>query len=283
MKTLEIALQEGRTLLKENQIADSDIDAWYLLSFLFEMNRAKYLMNSSMFITDDQYHQYMELIKKRGNHIPLQHITGEQEFMGLNFKVSPKVLIPRQDTEILVEEILKVSGGKTVLDMCTGSGCIIISLAKLGDIKSGFGVDISEAALQIAMENNSRLGVNVQFLHSNLFEKVQGKFDILVSNPPYIPTSDIETLMEEVKTHEPLIALDGREDGLYFYRRILQDGINYLNTNGFIFFEIGCDQGLDVSKLLEESGFRDIRIIKDLAGLDRVVTGRYVNKEEPFT
>lgn len=283
MKTLELALLEGRKLLKEKQIADCDIDAWYLLSFLFEMNRAKYLMNSSMSITDEQYQKYMELIKKRGNHIPLQHITGEQEFMGLNFKVSHEVLIPRQDTEILVQEVLKVSGGKTVLDMCTGSGCIIISLAKLGDIKSGIGVDISEAALQVAKENNNRLGVNIRFLRSNLFEELQGKFDIIVSNPPYIPTSDIETLMEEVKTHEPVIALDGREDGLYFYRCILQEGIHYLNPNGFIFFEIGCNQGMDVSKLLKESGFQDIRIIKDLAGLDRVVTGRYENKEEPFT
>lgn len=283
MKTLENALQEGRKLLKEKQITDSDIDAWYLLSFLFEMTRADYLMHSSMLISKEQYHEYMELIKKRGNHIPLQHITGEQEFMGLSFKVSQDVLIPRQDTEILVQEAIKVSGGKTVLDMCTGSGCIIISLAKLGDIKSGIGVDISEAALKIANENNNRLEANVQFLNSNLFEQVQGKYDIIVSNPPYIPTSDIETLMEEVKDHEPVIALDGKEDGLYFYRRILQEGTNYLNPNGFFFFEIGCDQGVAVSGLLKENGFQDIRIIKDLAGLDRVVSGRYENKEEPFT
>jgi release factor glutamine methyltransferase len=203
--------------------------------------------------------------------------------MGLNFKVSNEVLIPRQDTEILVQEVLKASNGKTVLDMCTGSGCIIISLDKLGNIKSGTGVDISVSALKIANENNTRLEANVQFMQSNLFEQVQGKYDIIVSNPPYIPTSDIETLMEEVKDHEPSIALDGKEDGLYFYRRILSEVADYINPGGFIFFEIGCDQGVAVSLLLKEKGFRDIRIIKDLAGLDRVVTGRYVNQEEPFT
>lgn len=283
MKTLENALQEGRKFLKDKQIADSDIDAWYLLSFLLEMDRARYLMHSSMPISEEQYHEYMELIKKRGNHIPLQHITSEQEFMGLNFKVSQDVLIPRQDTEILVQEVLKAAEGKNVLDMCTGSGCIIISLDKLGNIKSGVGVDISEAALKIANENNTRLEAKVQFLHSNLFEQVQGKYDIIVSNPPYIPTSDIETLMEEVKDHEPSIALDGKKDGLYFYRCILLEGINYMNPGGFIFFEIGWDQGMAVSQLLKERGFQDIRIIKDLAGLDRVVTGRYVNQEEPFT
>ncbi|WP_313134148.1 peptide chain release factor N(5)-glutamine methyltransferase [Anaerocolumna sp.] len=283
MKTLENALQEGRRFLKEKQIADSDIDAWYLLSFLFRMNRAHYLMHSSMPISKEQYCEYMELIKKRGNHIPLQHITGEQEFMGLNFKVSNEVLIPRQDTEILVQEVLKAADGKTVLDMCTGSGCIIISLDRLGNIKSGTGADISASALKIADENNTRLEANVQFLQSNLFEQVQGKYDIIVSNPPYIPTSDIETLMEEVKDHEPSIALDGKEDGLYFYRRILSEGTDYINPGGFIFFEIGCDQGAAVSQLLKEKGFQDIRIIKDLAGLDRVVTGRYVNQEEPFT
>lgn len=283
MKTLENALLEGKKFLKEKQIADSDIDAWYLLSFLFGLNRAQYLMHSSMFITDEQYYEYMELIKKRGNHIPLQHITGEQEFMGLNFKVSEEVLIPRQDTEILVQEALKVSNGKNVLDMCTGSGCIIISLEKLGNIKSGIGVDISEAALKIANENNTRLKANVQFLHSNLFDQVQGKYDMIVSNPPYIPTSDIDSLMEEVKGHEPVIALDGKEDGLYFYRRILQEGIHYIKPNGYIFFEIGYDQGVAVGQLLNENGFHEIRIIKDLAGLDRVVAGRYENKEEPFT
>ncbi|GAA4291039.1 peptide chain release factor N(5)-glutamine methyltransferase [Anaerocolumna aminovalerica] len=283
MKTLENALQEGRKFLKEKQIADSDIDAWYLLSFLFKMDRARYLMHSSMPISQVEYHEYMELVKKRGNHIPLQHITGEQEFMGLNFKVSKDVLIPRQDTEILVQEVLKTAEGKNVLDMCTGSGCIIISLDKLGNIKSGVGVDISEAALKIANENNTRLETKVQFLQSNLFEQVRGKYDIIVSNPPYIPTSDIETLMDEVKEHEPPIALDGKEDGLYFYRCILSEGTEYMNPGGFIFFEIGWDQGMAVSRLLKEKGFQDIRIIKDLAGLDRVVTGRYVNQEEPFT
>lgn len=271
--TLEGALKAGRTYLQEKNINDGDIDAWYLLSYYFKVNRAEYLMHSDMTISNEQFDTYIEMIKQRGSHIPLQYITGEQEFMGLNFKVSKDVLIPRQDTEILVEEILKVSEGKDILDMCTGSGCIIITLDKLGNINSGTGVDISEAALKIAKQNSRELQASVKFVQSNLFERVEGKFDIVVSNPPYIPTNDIPELMEEVKNYEPILALDGEEDGLYFYRKIINQLKNYLKESGYVFFEIGYNQGEDVSQLLKEHGFHNIKVIKDLAGLDRVVCG----------
>lgn len=282
MRTIEDALQAGRLLLKEKEIADGNLDAWYLLSFYFHVNRSEYLLNSTMAITEEQYHQYYQLVQRRSNHIPLQHITGEQEFMGLNFRVSEEVLIPRQDTEILVEQVLKVAKGKDVLDLCTGSGCIIISLAKLGEIKNAVGVDISEGALSIAKHNAKQLQAEVTFIQSDMYAHVHGKFDIIVSNPPYIPTSDIMDLMDEVKEHEPIIALDGKTDGLHFYRIIINDLSHHLKPGGYVFFEIGFNQGEVVSKLLEEKKFTDIRVIKDLAGLDRVVSGQFI-KGEPFT
>lgn len=272
--TLEDALKEGRSYLQGKNIEDSHIDAWYLLSYFFKISRADFFLHPNRKITENQIEGYRNLIRQRGQHIPLQHITGEQEFMGLSFKVSKDVLIPRQDTEILVQEALKYAQGKDVLDMCTGSGCILISLGKLGNIHFGLGVDISENALAIARENATSLDVNLQFIQSNLFENVQGKFDIIVSNPPYIPTADIMGLMEEVKNHEPIIALDGETDGLHFYRTIIKQLSNYLKPSGYVFFEIGHNQGEEVSRLLQEHDFHNIKIIKDMAGLDRVVSGQ---------
>ena len=283
MRTLENALQAGRLMLKEKNIVDGDLDAWYLLSYFFGITRAKYFSESSMEITTEQYNEYLKLVEKRSMHIPLQYITGEQEFMGLRFLVSKDVLIPRQDTEILVQEVMKVSKGAHVLDLCTGSGCIIISLSKLGNIISGIGVDISDAALKIAKENADYNKADVTFIQSDLFANVNGTFDIIVSNPPYIPTKDILDLMDEVKEHEPFIALDGKEDGLYFYRLIINELSHYLKHGGYIFFEIGYDQGEDIKSLLSEAGVVDVEVIKDLAGLDRVVKGRYLKAMEPFT
>lgn len=283
MKTLEDALQNGRKILKENGIEEADLDAWYLLSYQFRISRTQFFMQPKAEITVSQYDQFLKLVKKRANRIPLQYITGCQEFMGFDFYVTEDVLIPRQDTEILVEEILKTSSGKSVLDLCTGSGCILISLAKLGGIKTGLGVDISKKALAVARENAKRLKADVNFLESDMFHEVKGKFDIIVSNPPYIPTKDIEDLMEEVKNHEPKLALDGSEDGLLFYRIITQILKDYLNPGGFIFFEIGYDQGESVKTLLQNAGVTDIKLRKDLAGLDRVISGRYKREEESFT
>lgn len=283
MKTLEDALKAGKHLLKEKNITEGNLDAWYLLSYCFKIDRAEYLLNPTTQISMEQYEHYMELIHKRGSHYPLQYITGEQEFMGLNFHVTEEVLIPRQDTEVLVEEVLKVAKNKEVLDLCTGSGCIIVSLAKLGHPKKSVAVDISEGALAIAKKNAADNHVEVEFILSDLYSHVRGEFDIIVSNPPYIPTSEISVLMDEVKDYEPRIALDGKSDGLYFYQSIIKGLKHHLKQGGFIFFEIGYNQGKAVCELLAEEGITDIRVIKDLAGLDRVVSGRYTKAAEPFT
>jgi release factor glutamine methyltransferase len=194
--------------------------------------------------------------------------------MGLEFDVSPHVLIPRQDTEILVEEALKLCEGKKVLDMCTGSGCIIISIAKLGKSAGVAAVDISAEALNVAKGNAAKNEVKVEFIESDLFEKVEGDYDIIVSNPPYIRTKVMEELMPEVKDHEPVIALDGSKDGLYFYRKITASLKQHLRSGGTILYEIGYDQGEAVRDILKQEGFTDILVKKDLSGLDRVVTAR---------
>lgn len=273
MKTYEQALKDGRNILVKNNILDSETDAWYLLSHVLDIDRTGYFMNLNREIEKNQYDRYMELVNQRTAHIPLQYLTGVQEFMGLEFIVSKDVLIPRQDTETMVEEVLKVSEGKAILDMCTGSGCIIISLMKLGRPIRAVGVDISPEALDIAKKNKDKHKVEVEFIESNLFDKIEGRFDIIVSNPPYIPTKDIEELMEEVKDHEPLAALDGSEDGLSFYRIIASKAKEHLNSKGILIFEIGYDQGEYVANLLKEEGFVEVKIIKDLGKLDRVVCG----------
>lgn len=273
MNTLYDLLQAGRIYLKERDIADADVDAWYLLAHVFGINRTQFYMCQSDTVTENKCHDYMALIKLRANHTPLQHITGLQEFMGFEFEVNEHVLIPRQDTECLVEEVLKVCNQKTVLDMCTGSGCIIISIAKLGNILHGVGVDISEEALKIATKNARRHKVEIDLIQSDLFDKVCGQYDIIVSNPPYIRSEIIPTLMPEVKNHEPILALDGSSDGLIFYSKIISSLDKYLKQNGFIFFEIGHDQGMEVKNLLQEAGFYNVNIKKDLSGHDRVVYG----------
>lgn len=274
MSTYKDLLQSARKVLKDNRIADADTDAWYLLSYVFGIDRTGYLLSENKTAAEEDGLRYLQLVEKRAEHIPLQYITGSQEFMGLEFEVTPAVLIPRQDTEILAEEALKLCDGKSVLDMCTGSGCIIISVAKLGRPLKAAGVDISMAALELAAGNAARHGVEIEFINSNLFDRVEGYYDIIVSNPPYIPTKVIDVLMPEVKEHEPLIALDGSEDGLHFYRSITAALERHLCRKGTILFEIGCDQGEAVSSILAERGFEEIRIKKDLSGLDRVVSAR---------
>ena len=216
---------------------------------------------------------YQALIRRRSEGYPVQYLTGSTEFMGLPFLVNESVLIPRQDTEVLVETALAMMKPECrLLDMCTGSGCILLSLAKLGTVAEGVGVDISEGALKVAERNRENLGLpQVRLVHSNLFESVEGVFDMIVSNPPYIPTEDIEDLMREVRDHEPHLALDGSKDGLLFYRKLAEESGRYLVPGGSLLFEIGYDQGEAVSQLLDQAGFKDIHVKKDLAGLDRVV------------
>ena len=267
-------LSWGEEQLSKAGIDDAKLDAWYLLEYSLPTDRVSFLMKGNNPVTEEKKEQYEVLIEKRASHIPVQHLTGVQDFMGLTFKVNEHVLIPRQDTEVLVEEVLKVSKGKNVLDMCTGSGCIIISLAKLGQLESATAVDISTEALKIARENAASLEADVSFVESDLFEKVEGVYDIIVSNPPYIESEEVEKLEPEVKDHEPRLALDGTEDGLYFYRKIIEEADKYLTENGAIFFEIGYNQGEAVSELLRAKGYQDIKVIKDLPGLDRVVAGK---------
>ena len=276
--TLKEAYEYGQEQLKNVEIDDADLDAWYLLEHVTGITRAGYFMDMHRALSEKEEAEYREFVAIRAKHVPLQHITGVQEFMGLAFGVNKHVLVPRQDTEVLVESVLQMlRPGMHVLDMCTGSGCILISLLKLcgfSDI-SGVGVDVSEEALQVACKNAENLGVDATFVHSDLFSEVEEQYDVIVSNPPYIRTSVIEGLKEEVKFHDPFIALDGKEDGLYFYRRIVEESPRYLKKGGKLYFEIGHDQGDDVSRLMKEAGFSDVTVKKDLAGLDRVVFGVY--------
>lgn len=274
MSTYKELLQAAVIKLKQQNIEDAEVDAWYLLEHIFRIKRIDYFLRQDSLAPEKEILHYENLILKRASHIPLQHIIGNQEFMGLEFEVSKDVLIPRQDTEILVEEVLKVCEHKEILDMCTGSGCIIISLAKLSSLKKAVGVDISEQALLIAAKNSRKHIVNIEFIQSNLFEKLEGIYDIIVSNPPYIPTGEIEGLMPEVKDHEPMLALDGDLDGLVFYRNISFEAMRFLRSKGYLFFEIGHDQGKAVENILYTQGYENIKVIKDLSGHDRVVSAR---------
>lgn len=274
--TLQMIYKEGAEILEHAEISDAKLDAWYLLEYVTGISRASYFGDPKREVPKEQAESYREVILRRAGHIPLQHITGEQEFMGYTFLVNPDVLIPRQDTETLTEEALKFTKpGMKVLDMCTGSGCILISLMKKCHGLTGTGCDISEKALKTARENGRRLQVEASWIQSDLFEQISERFDLIVSNPPYIRTGVIEELQEEVRLHDPWIALDGKKDGLYFYRRIIAESTGYIRDNGALMFEIGHDQAEDVVRLMEEAGYTQIRVKKDLAGLDRVVTGRY--------
>lgn len=278
--TLKQACLYGQKMLTEAGIAESALDAWYLLEFVTGVSKSHYLAWPEELLTAEQEAGYLEALTRRAKHIPLQHITGEQEFMGLTFRVNENVLVPRQDTECLVEEALKyLKPGMRVLDLCTGSGCILLSLMHFCPGTDGVGVDISPAALEVAAANRDALVPAAKLMESDLFEKIEGSFDIIVSNPPYIKSADIQELMEEVRLHDPMLALDGHEDGLYFYRKIVKDSLGHLASGGRILFEIGYDQGAAVSGILEEHGFCEIEVIKDLAGLDRVVKGKYPGRE----
>ena len=274
--TFKEAYEFGQRQLHMADIEDAGVDAWYLLEYVTGISRAMYFMKMMDSMNPEEETKYKEYIEMRKQHIPLQHITGVQEFMGLEFYVNEHVLVPRQDTEVLVETVLKeMKTGSDVLDMCVGSGCIIISLVKLGQDVKGTGVDISEEALKVAAKNCEKLSADVKLIHSDLFEQVEASYDVIVSNPPYIRTAVIEELKEEVKFHDPFLALDGKEDGLYFYRKIVDESRAYLRNGGKLYFEIGHDQGEDVKNLMEEAGFSGVSVKKDLAGLDRVVFGEY--------
>ncbi|MCQ2521132.1 MAG: peptide chain release factor N(5)-glutamine methyltransferase [Lachnospiraceae bacterium] len=267
-------LQKGIRLLTEAGITDAEVDARILLEEICHITRTDLLLRPTQEVEESQY---LACIEKRLRHIPLQHILGKAPFMGHSFYVSDKVLVPRADTEILTElAINALPADGRVLDLCTGSGCILCSVLLAMEMATGEGIDISVEALEIAQKNLQQfpsLENRGKVYQSNLFENVESTFDVIVSNPPYICTDVIETLSPEVKDHDPRLALDGGVDGLDFYRSIIQQAGSYLKDGGQLLFEIGYDQGMAVSNLMTEKGFVEVTVIKDYAGLDRVVKG----------
>lgn len=277
MSTLREALKEGEERLIGAGISEGKYDAWALMEFAFDMEKSYYFLHEDDRIEEEQSEKYRKLIAEREKRIPLQQILGSAWFMGYEFHVNDQVLIPRFDTEILVEEAGKrLKPGMQILDLCTGSGCILLSL--LAEHKNlqikGTGADISSRALAVAKENRKRLNVQADFVESDLFSEIRGSYHMITSNPPYIATGEIEKLMPEVRDHEPHLALDGKEDGLYFYRKIVEQAPSYLEPDGWLCLEIGYDQGEALKRMMEQSGYENIQIVKDLAGLDRVVTGQ---------
>lgn len=348
-------LNYGKKILKNAGIAEVDLDAWYLFEEIFGISRAQYFLcarenivgSTAQKIAVQEQHGdllesgnalecaelwlkeklsvYESALQKRAARIPLQQIIGRQEFMGLTFFVNEHVLIPRQDTETLVELVLNEQKDKNVsiLDMCTGSGCIAVSLKKLGGYASVEGADISEEALKVAKRNSEEILENsdvnndavssrteqiqnctnltnnqnkqdnseermvsevrtvpqtgVIFRLSDMFSAFSEteRFNVIVSNPPYIPSAVIEELEPEVRDHEPRGALDGTADGLYFYRILAEECAKHLTPGGHVYFEIGYDQGAAVKELLDIHGFKDTRVIQDLTGKDRVVCGTW--------
>ena len=310
--TYEGLYRWGREELLSAEITEAQLDARLLLESVCGTGRNDLLVHGDREVDSEKQNAYERLIAGRKARIPLQQLTGVQEFMGLEFLVDEHVLIPRQDTEILVEEVLKnLYDGMRILDLCTGSGCILISLLHYSNDCEGVGADISAEALEVARRNARKLlgpkawaeaGASVgtgaedvrelgcgedgaagagdrdgriSFVQGDLFEKAEGKFDIIVSNPPYISSGVIGTLMPEVREHEPLGALDGGEDGLLFYRRITEKARDHLPGGGMLFYEIGCGQGEAVSRIMREQGFREVEVLKDFSGLDRVVFGTW--------
>lgn len=290
MDSLQILLEEGKEFLEKAGIEEAGLDAWLLLEYTTGRSRAYYFAHREETVKKEVAETYRKLVRERALHIPLQHLTHQAFFMGYEFYVNEHVLIPRQDTETLVESALNVLKNREhpkILDMCTGSGCILLSLLMEKKDGTGAGADLSEEALKVAKRNARSLGVEDRtvFLKSNLFSneyfskkdgKSSGEYDILISNPPYIRTTDIEDLMEEVKFHDPRMALDGFEDGLYFYREITARAGEFLKSGGWLMYEIGFDQGKEVQELLHKAGFINTGIVQDLCGLDRVVLGQKV-------
>ena len=298
-KTVRESYDLAGRALREAGVPEPDLDAWYLLEEVTGISRASFYADPDREMTPEWSASYGRAVGKRIRRIPLQHITGKQEFMGLTFHVNRDVLIPRQDTETLVEEALRIlrenvlpgadGSGITVriLDLCTGSGCILLSAlhyaAREAEDRAaaveGTGADLSERALFVARKNAEDLGIRADFVCGDLFAPVSGRFSMILSNPPYIKSAEIETLEDEVRLYDPREALDGSEDGLAFYRRITAEAGAYLEPGGYLVFEIGYDQAEDVAALMRGAGYTGIRVEKDLAGLDRVVCGVYSGRD----
>lgn len=271
-------LNMGIARLESAGIEGAKVDAKLLLQKAADLSSTELVIKAYDEVEKEKEEAYFAFLKKREKRIPLQYITGEAPFMNYVFKTNEKVLIPRFDTEILVDNALKNAPDQkiSVLDMCCGTGCIGISFflerKRKGISDSVTLVDISDDAIAVSKENSKLLGADVNIVKSDLYNEIKNEsFDMLLSNPPYIKSSEIETLLPEVKDYEPHLALDGKENGLYFYKRIIEGLKERLNDNGKVIFEIGCDQYEAVKGLLVDNSFRNIRVVKDLSGLDRVV------------
>ena len=277
--SLKGLLTDGAKMLTQAGIDEAELDAGYILEYITGLNSAQYFIHSEDIIEKNKAEEFFRLIERRSKRIPLSYVIGTRDFFGLTFKVDENVLIPEQETELLVEEVIKHSEGKSVLDMCTGSGCIAISIALFGKPSKVAASDISEKALQVARENAKSLKAGeISFIQGDMFENVTDKFDIIVSNPPYIETGEIDELMPEVRDYIPRLALDGDIDGLKFYRIISKEAVKKLNKNGRIFYEIGYNQSRAVASILLENGFTDAKIMKDYSGLDRIVMAKLDEK-----
>jgi len=276
MMTIKQLLTKGMIMLKSNQIESPKLKARLLLQYVLNKKREQLIIYDNEQITVAQEKAYIQNIEKLIKGIPLQHITNSQEFMKMNFFVNSDVLIPRPDTEILVEEAIKLGKEKknpTILDLCTGSGAIAVSIAKYLPNAKVYASDISPKALEVAKINarNNEVQDKIEFINSDLFEKIEGKFDIIVSNPPYIRTEVIKTLDEEVQK-EPMLALDGGKDGLDFYRKIVEEAYSHLKFDSYLCFEIGYDQKEEVTEIVKKAKvYADTYCKKDLYGNDRVI------------
>lgn len=289
--TLEQLLARGVEELEQAGVPEAGLNAWYLLQACFTGSNGSF-ERSDFFLRKEEeadqtiQDQYAIMLLRRKKRVPLEYITGYTEFMGLFFSVDENVLVPRQDTETLVEYAYPLCEGKRVLDLCTGSGCIGLSIGAFGKPAQIVLSDLSGEALQVAEANAARLKkkmahewtAEITVVCGDLFKPVTGTFDVIVSNPPYIESDVIPGLMPEVSRFEPPEALDGGDDGLLFYRRIIEAAPEYLNDGGILCFEIGCEQGESVSSLMSERGFVNVEIKKDLAGNDRVVSGHFVSR-----
>ena len=275
--------RNGTGVLSRAGIPEAALDARLLLEFITGCDRTRLLTDPDTPVSDKDAKAYETVLSKRANHIPLQQLTGSCNFMGIDFAVNDKVLIPRQDSECLVEEAMRFAGdGSDILDLCTGSGCLLLSLMHYKNNCRGISVEALEIAgrnLEMLRREEGLNGGDAVFLRGDLYDALSDhdkKFDYIISNPPYIRSDVIKTLMPEVRDHEPRIALDGGDDGLEFYRRIISGAPEHLANYGMIFLEIGFDQAEDVSRILNEAGFRDISVIKDYSDNDRVISARYV-------
>ena len=272
-ETLREAERRGAETLAAAGREEAAQTARLLLCHVLNFNFTDYVLAREDLLSPRDTARYEELLTRRASGVPLQYLTREQNFCGLSLYVDERVLIPRQDTECLVEEVLRDGARGALLDLCTGSGCIPLALLKHGNFSCALGADISAEALAVAEINRARTGLPLLLRQSDLFSEIPERFDVITANPPYIESAEIESLSVEVRNHEPRLALDGAADGLAFYRRLAAESGAHLKPGGRLYLEIGMSQGAAVASLLEAAAFSDIQIIRDLAGRDRIVKG----------